>query len=682
MSLDKLTQEGDDPAYVNRFYAGTLPTPTGKIANFLNQRTQEEQMSIAGHLFQLLENCDGDRLFQLNAAGNETRPLTALVMFPDSSKVRLVYGPELGIAQIGAESALDEKLLWLMNEMEDGGASPQPLVLPAEYVICQKTMGRDSNLVKAATKAQLEKPSFAHSDSENVEWEVMRIAPIPAFLALDAISQPVEAADILERLESVDAPVGNPANMIVHLRKFLMTAWVKHNQKKSARLENTDFILGYNSEAASWAKEKSNRMFPTQPPQVAPTAGVDVVLLQQLLLQQQGLVQQLNSPAPAAAAPAKDEKGWSELEVKRILTMCGKQHKATPEDNITELPAIFKEVQKEKNKSLQLQLIKEKLDSTKHYADSPTPNNPELFEVLRKRDFFAQDGASDPSINAAFKHLSLFLCIRLSTEELEVVEEQREILEKTEAKTSADIAKAIKKGVPVIPEAFHDFVDALRMFANTLWAYFGDTCPLFLRVQSLIEAIMGFETSARKMFDYNQKAIILWLTFLEGRAFSKGKGDSVKAFDYMLNQLTWKIGRVTYAQMPVKLIRKEDSEEKKEDDNIRKLPPKATGSPPTSPDKRLRIDKRPTCLKAFDEAINKVKKAQNKKHISISSICKACDIEIADLFEFRACANHALYGICSRRGCTLPHKDLNEAQAKYSLDKLEKFMADPVQLMG
>ncbi|GFH47571.1 predicted protein [Chaetoceros tenuissimus] len=111
MSLDKLTQEGDDPAYSNRFFFGTLPAPTGKIANFLSQHSKEAQITSAGHLFNLLQDSSSNTLFPLNAQGNGAKPLTALVMFPDSTKVRMVYGPELGMAQLGGDSELDEKLL-------------------------------------------------------------------------------------------------------------------------------------------------------------------------------------------------------------------------------------------------------------------------------------------------------------------------------------------------------------------------------------------------------------------------------------------------------------------------------------------------------------------------------------------------------------------------------------------
>lgn len=681
MSLDQLTQEGDDPAYTNRFFSGTLPTPTGKIANFLNQLSQEDQVTTAGHLFQVLKDSAGEKLFQLNAPGNTTQPLAALVMFPESSKVRLVYGPELGMARIGSSSDLQDKLLWLMNEMEDNGASPQALVLPEEYVVSTNTMGRDTNLFKAATKTQLEKPSFAHSDTDNVEWEVMRIAPIPAYLALDAIKNPVEAADILERLENVHAPVGNPANMLQHLKKFLLTAWVKHNQKKSARLESTDFMAGYSADATAWARGKTTQMFPQQQTPATPTTGMDAVLIQQLLLQNQGLVQQLQSP-PQPATTTKEEKSWSESEVKRILTMCGKAHKNTFEDNIKELPPIFREVQKERNKALQVALVKEQLDGNKHFKDAPSPNNPELYDVLRKREFFSTDSASSPSIGAAFKNLSLFLCIRLSQDELELVEHQREILDKTEAKTSADIAKSLAKGVPIVPEAFHDFVEGLRMFANVLHAYFGEECPLFKRIINLIASIMGFETNARSIFDHNQKATILWLTFLEGRAFAQGKGNSVPAFDHMLNTLCWKIGRVSYAQVPAKLLRKSVEEEKKEEENTKKRPTKPTGDPPRSPEKIARVIHRAKCLKEFDAAVEKVKKAQDKEHINITAICKACSLEIPQLFEEKVCANYALYGKCTRFACRMPHKDLSEKQAKYTMDKLAPFLADPVQVMG
>lgn len=93
-------------------------------------------MTTASALFQVLQNSTEEDLFWLkNVPGHETKPLTALVMFfPDSSQVRLVYGPELGMVQIGTTSVLEDKLLWLVNEMGDDGSLPQALVLPAYYV--------------------------------------------------------------------------------------------------------------------------------------------------------------------------------------------------------------------------------------------------------------------------------------------------------------------------------------------------------------------------------------------------------------------------------------------------------------------------------------------------------------------------------------------------------------------
>ena len=108
----------------------------------------------------------------------------------------------------------------------------------------------------------------------------------------------------------------------------------------------------------------------------------------------------------------------------------------------------------------------------------------------------------------------------------------------------------------------------------------------------------------------NQKATILWLTFLEGRAFAQGKGNSVPAFNHMLNTLCWKIGRVSYAQVPAKLLRKSVEEEKKEDENTKKRPTKPTGDPPLSPEKIARAK----CLKEFDAAVEKV------AHLSMNAV--------------------------------------------------------------
>lgn len=46
MALNSLTQDEDLP-YSNHFFSGTLPTPTGKIANFLNLQFKEDQQTAA-----------------------------------------------------------------------------------------------------------------------------------------------------------------------------------------------------------------------------------------------------------------------------------------------------------------------------------------------------------------------------------------------------------------------------------------------------------------------------------------------------------------------------------------------------------------------------------------------------------------------------------------------------------
>ena len=158
----------------------------------------------------------------------------------------MVYGPELGMAQLGTTSDLENKLLWLMNEAEDHGTIPQPLVLPAGYVTAKETKGKSNDGFLAAQQQQLLKPA---TDANASTWEVMRLAPIPPYLAPDAIAAPVEAADILERVMA-DANIGT--DVMEHAKRFLLTAFVKQNKNCSARLENTDFLSGLSQEAAVW----------------------------------------------------------------------------------------------------------------------------------------------------------------------------------------------------------------------------------------------------------------------------------------------------------------------------------------------------------------------------------------------------------------------------------------------
>jgi hypothetical protein len=99
----------------------------------------------------------------------------------------------------------------------------------------------------------------------------MRIAPIPAFLVLDGFTSDVHAAELLERIASVENTDGE---MYTHLKNFLLACLTSHNQGDNCpRLDPNHLFTPIPAQARVWAQDKFLKCYPgLAPPPPAPIA--------------------------------------------------------------------------------------------------------------------------------------------------------------------------------------------------------------------------------------------------------------------------------------------------------------------------------------------------------------------------------------------------------------------------
>lgn len=666
-SIFEMTQEDGedyDPRFEDDAPAHTEPTEKGCIAAYLTGISEREQCTAAATLFEALKDKSLPELFVLNSQEAREARMAALISIPNSGMVRLVYGLEVGLDSLRAKKSTAKKILALIGEGSHAGAPPTGIMLAP-------TAAYSRLMVKAVTESEfmtktVESLSAGIQQNQATdEVDVMMLAPVPVYLAVDAIEKAVPAGLILERL-------GNHSDAekdyMKHLRDFLLASVVLHNKTAPKNeLDNNVFLecLG-DADLAEWSKRHFSKLIPPPIPPVPPPLPQVAPAVQQ----------QANSQQQQGTATSKDIKTkWSERKIKYLLGLCGKQVAATREENWKKLPDWMREVAEESDSHQQLTIVREQLQHNKVYQ-LDTANNPDLLDYIRKLQFAGLDGAEHPTLRNACKQLSPYLCTTLTDTQLSSMMAVREALEKSSYVTVQDNERLASKAVPTTPPIYQDFVDMLKKFANTLFAIFGANCKLYDNMKVLIKAIEAIKQGARAtVFNHDNKATILWLTFLQTRAFTIDPNKSVAAFNNMVVELTNKTKLSEYLEMPVELLEKVTSENKET-----KEPKRPAQTPPGSPSKGAKklSDKRDDRLKVFDAAIAEAVQGTKLKYVAPGLICKKCDTTMDDLVgNAEHCGNYKLLGKCNQASCMKKHIDATDDEVTSFLQKLKPFLDNP-----
>ena len=118
----------------NIIYSGTLLGPVGNIATIINSTPIAEQKQHFLYFNTFLVGGDSI-LLQLNM--NKAYRV-CLIGLPSSNKVRVAHCMGLRFSTIGTMSAIDNKLLLLMGDGEQGIGTPSPMVLDTSVIVEQE----------------------------------------------------------------------------------------------------------------------------------------------------------------------------------------------------------------------------------------------------------------------------------------------------------------------------------------------------------------------------------------------------------------------------------------------------------------------------------------------------------------------------------------------------------------
>jgi len=142
------------------------------------------------------------------------------------------------------------------------------------------------------------------------------------------------------------------------------------------------------------------------------------------------------------------------------------------------------------------------------YRDAEVQCTPELFKIIKKRDWMGGDNSKHPLFGNGMKGLSPFAMLDLSKDEVSDIMAIDAALQLVSTITVADY-KPKSSYYAKVPESAEDFIVMIKRFTNLLFALFGGACPLFLHIVNIVENILQLSKSAQDVITQSTKAAIL-----------------------------------------------------------------------------------------------------------------------------------------------------------------------------
>jgi hypothetical protein len=679
------------PAVYNPvFYNGTLPGPDTDVARQLNQKeiAQHKQDAIDFYQFLVTPN---KNLLQLNE-GNTSR--VAIIGLPNSKNVRIVHCIGVGSSTIGQVSQLDGQILCLCG---DGGrdiGAPTPLILPPDIVtatemICMTREQFETNLTTAQANFTWPLTPRLRAFNANNTVTIMKIAPIPATLVFDGIDKDLNAAEVIERIDSLD---DNDGEMFTHARNFLMACLTSHNiADENPRIESNTLLAPAPGIARRWATSKFTTTYPAlaNNPQNAPQgnngeapampqAGLGNIdptvaaILAQLTANQTRAIRGEEKKDDDADLPLN----MSPQELEQTVSMCGLPAGA----HHSLLPPWYRQcAEKGMTDTFRYTIVRKQIMTNTRYEDADVALTNTILKMAVKRKWLGgESNVECPSYSNATDGLSPFILLDLNEDEVADLNADDEAVALASSVTPNEL-KALKlRQKAIVPSSSEKFLLLLMSYANLLYALFGADCPLFLCVVRLVTAYKAFSRSAREKMSTLTRGSILWVLLKQSRQFAIGEMDILQEFKGMHEMLANKMLGFTHAETPNELI---------------------TNSTPTPPgSKRKPTD--PPLSKNKPTDIKKPRLNPNTWHAKLKStlepamqasgnpgflqIMKYCEQDLNEVYKLFGdkCAPNVCFGQCSRgKECPRQHTLPNDAQVAKVLEITKKFLDNPTGIL-
>ena len=670
-------EEGEDDlanVYNPVIYDGTLPAAVGPVATLLGTTTNASHRDRAVTFYDFLINNE-NHLIELN--GDNT-PLTAIIYIPNTKMVRVLYGFGLGTSGIGQTSPIDGNLLAMYGESDPQLGPPSVMNLPP-------TM-RELQEVKVMTHGQLETalttPDYNHpllqAIAVTTTQQLMKLAPIPAWLAFDGFEGDLDAAALYERVHTT---VTEDIPMYAHLKSFLLACLAKHNAQDTVHhAPVANIIAQIPREARRWSYTRFRTIFPTlrqdEPQQRALPPLHDPQLMELLrhLLPAQANLEANRNAAITEGEEKRDEpkNAMSARELRMTLRMCGRDE----DGGMILLPEHFRTVlEKGSGDDFKRNLIREHIVNTSYYDDADPPLTTTLLKMVLKRQWLGKEGdIHNPSLLNALEGLSPFLASQLSHHQIAIINEAHDDLTSATYTTVKDQQSFKSKFKIDIPENGTDLLQLAKCYANMIYAIFGADSPLFLAIRTVVNALKRYTDMARKNFSRRTIASIMWIMLLQCRTFGTGDTNILEEFQIMQQNLAAKNElQIYHSECPQELWLFTESPSKpiKRTDD--------TNEP--SPKKKVKASSNPNNWneKLKEQLTIPLQKAKNPSYSAILRYCGENPMRMRILNNSSGvCASNAFLGRCyAGDQCDKIHRKATETETTKILTALKKFIDSP-----
>ena len=702
-SSDPVTPDGDNapgappgPTPTDEDYARVLfttdtpPAATSPIAKVFATIPTATQRQHAQQFFHLIQQKDNPTKL------NEKSYLTAILVLPESSTVRVLYGWGYSCGTITSSSPLDDKFLALSGEGDEEVGPPELHVLPSTLTTAKDLLHPSDTTIKEALTTKganygkhLLAPRAVPAASKKATY---LIAPLPAYFIYDGFEQDLDAALVYERLLEAD----DAAPMIKNAQQLLRAALVGPLRVNDTKpyLSLQDWATTLPLAAKKWRKDRVIMLFPSlfskTPPQPSTTDPQSSSLILNLLKQlQQERDSKTSSPTSTATESLESTATKTSTHERSLLkVLCG--YEATVADS--SLPTwhqqLFRPHQDDKDKD---QIVADLLNSPGRFDEVELPVYPELKKMVLKRNWVGGEAGGNPKFAYACYGVSPFAMLDLSEDQIAEMEFTSQYLHESSYTTPSDIRSSKTKLVASVPMDGFEWLKILTRFTNLLFLLFGPICPLYIKILDLVKALRRYPIDIINTLPLQPKAAILWIIHLQARHFAQGKmiGPDLQAclpaFTLMYNQVCASaLHMVAIAGLPARLL-----------PSTATKPPPATQQPPPTIDKPP-----PKRLKPNDREPPKQEKPWNAKlkaalsgpmeragNPRLFQIMKFCGIPKGDpVIPNTApedCRHYLIWGKCHHgTSCKWNHGTATNAQADTVIRKFEKFINKPEDLKG
>ncbi len=709
-SSGRATPPPTPPAYQPTFHpAGQLPAPDGDIAKAIDATTKDVQRERADALISFLIQPGAD-LRELNA--EDSHVFVALMSVPKTHMVRVVYAPAIGTGGIGRQSAIAGKFIMLHGEGNQLMGPPSVMVVPTSVKTATPTADPTDAKVEQvfSSGSHTVYDSVGSARDQTTLSNIMKFAPIPAYLVYDGFNEDIPAALVYERLRECQ----HQGLWLDHALKFLRACLIGNHRMNDPKpyVDVSFFRDSPHREAKLWAAKKFKILFPhlapggTLNPSLQPSTPVQVQHPQGST----GSVVNLDATALRAllhvggrgnSTGSEEKKDGdssfkvSEHEKEIMRKMCG-----LPAGSEA-FPHWFKAIHEPNvSDTDKCNIIAKVIRTAFIYEDAEVPLYAELLKMVRTRNWTAMDMGLIASFENAAKGLSPFGMIDFTLEDIAVMGSDAQDLAGATHVTASDLKAARKKIKAQVPKDGTELLLMLKRYANFIFAIFTSESPLYKELAIIIRAFKKITTNARINVPHNVRATIPWIILLQSRVFAEGEMTSradmdgtegcLGEFVNLKNAITAKcLSGLSHDDMPDQLRIDPTRGMKNLGPGKRDLAAmlQAAGSPedehPAKTPKQQGGPKRNGFNKAMDALLSDaLKKAGDP---TLHDVCKFCGVTRENLLPdfncYEDCLQFCLTGKCPYgQKCKYNHIFASKKQLNAVQTKLKRFLDNPEEL--